>query len=665
MLLLQPLQQLPLLLLLLTVLVKSLKIEKSVISGKSWKLIDRFTFISPNTVDNNKNGLFTFDIYHNNDNIDSLYLLGYSYRSINSFINDVKISNDAIYQKCSNIMSKASYRQSISSLSSYSHSNTNSNHDSYKYVDTISGVANQDVLLTSSSSIMLWVIASCTMNPTTSASSIYNQGPIDIYISGHCYHLDSSTDSNKPTVKEISYESINMPSIMIIFFVGHLILVLAMSLVRHMLHKLGKYHHTVKVLHLSFIGYLCRYFFSMIYWLDYDKRGLPNDGLLVTSEAFFIISDTAMIVFFMLLSGGWTIVRRKMKMVGRMRITFFTAAYLTLSVIAELWKDVTPDGVVINFYTSPPGILMLMLLVMATIRIYSAIQTTITNYPEQKAFFVRFRLLALVYTLRLPIVELIILGCTDISSVEIYSSVDCVVVFICQTVLLAVFHPHLFPEQFPFHAKLDDMKLYTLEKKEAESKKAEVDELDDRNHNEQPKVISFTGGYSNTELIDDMGRVKPPSIFDRLQLSKLKEVVKSFGKRILAITEHQKKMEDVLNAVSLEYEHVNTDNSNDNEGGGKRSSLYRNIDNSTDYYDDRNNDMDTRAYSRDFNNDNDDSNSAIKRPKSNRKPPPNTPKPFSPKVLPPSSRNPYLSITSDNNNEGNLLSALDDAILNR
>jgi len=210
-----------------------------------------------------------------------------------------------------------------------------------------------------------------------------------------------------------------------------------------------------------------------------------------------------------------------------------------------------------------------------------------------------------------------------------------------------------------------DIEIDTLEKKDAESKKAEVDELDDRNHNEQPKVISFTGGYSNTELIDDMGRVKPPSIFDRLQLSKLKEVVKSFGKRILAITEHQKKMEDVLNAVSLEYEHINSTVSSNEEGEGKRSSLYRNIDSSTDYYDDRNSDMDTRAYSRDFNSNNDDSNSAIKRPKSNRKLPPNTPKPFTPKVLPPTSRNPYLSITNDNNNEGNLLSALDDAILNR
>jgi hypothetical protein len=124
-------------------------------------------------------------------------------------------------------------------------------------------------------------------------------------------------------------------------------------------------------------------------------------------------------------------------------------------------------------------------------------------------------------------------------------------------------------------------------------------------------------------------------------------------------------MEDVLNAVSLEYEHINSTVSSNEEGEGKRSSLYRNIDSSTDYYDDRNSDMDTRAYSRDFNSDNDDRNSAIKMPKSNRKLPPNTPKPFTPKVLPPTSRNPYLSITNDNNNEGNLLSALDDAILNR
>lgn len=647
----------------LIIIVDGLKIDKQILSGKSWKFFNRFTFRAPNVKSSSQDGRFDFDIYHNNNGIDNLFLLGYSYTSLANFVNDVKISSSAIYHKCSNLISKASYIQSISSTSSNCIVNTNDdlNVASYKYVSTINGVANESVLLSSSSSIMLWVMASCTLNPPDNC--LYDQGPIDVYVQGHCYHLDSNSNNNgkRLTTKEISYESINMPTITTIFFVGHLILVIAMSYVRYLLTGLGKYHHTVKFLHISFLGYLFRYFFGMLYWLTYASRGQPNKGIIVTSDAFFILSDTSMIVFFMLLSGGWTIVRRKMKMIGRIRITFFAAAYLALSVIAQIWKGVTSDGVVINFYTSPPGILMLMLLVIAMFRIRGSVNTTLTNYPEQKQFFEKFRLLATFYTLRLPVVELIILGCSDISSVEIYTSVDCVVVFLCQSVLLAMFHPRLFPEQFPFHAKLDDMILYKLDKKKAESKKSEDDLAD-----EQPKVISFTGGYGNAELIDEVGRVKPPSVFDRLQLSKLKEVVQNFGKRISSVSDHQKKMEAVLNAVSVEYSHVNV---TDDEGEGKRSSQYRNINIKNRFYDNnRSSDSDTRFCSQEANSDSDNENinNAIKRaPPATAKKTNTSGKQFTPKVLPPTSRNPYLLAFKNDNNEGNLLSALDEAIINR
>jgi hypothetical protein len=333
-----------------------------------------------------------------------------------------------------------------------------------------------------------------------------------------------------------------------------------------------------------------------------------------------------------------------MKMVGRIRITFFAAAYLTLSVIAEIWKDESPDGEILNFYASPPGILKIMLLVVAAIRIWGAIQNTMLNHPHQKKFYIEFRTLAMIYCLRLPVIALILIGSSEISAVSIYASVDCVTVFVCQIIFVIIFHPQIFPENFPFHAKLDDMKLYKLERKRAESKKAELDELDKQSHNDQPQVISFTGGYANNEFIQEDGRIKPPSLFDQLQLRKLKEVVKSFGIRIVALTEHQKKMEDVLNAVSVEYQPVDGVD-DDSEAEGKRSTRDS-----------------SRPYSRGSDSDNDDNNT-IKKTRSSRK----TAAPgkqFTPKVLPPTSRNPYTSLTTEKD-EGNLFSALDEAISKR
>jgi len=55
----------------------------------------------------------------------------------------------------------------------------------------------------------------------------------------------------------------------------------------------------------------------MIYWLSFDSSGNDTSGLKIIGNIFFILSDTAMIIVFMLLSSGWTIVRRKIKMIGR------------------------------------------------------------------------------------------------------------------------------------------------------------------------------------------------------------------------------------------------------------------------------------------------------------------------------------------------------------
>ena len=41
----------------------------------------------------------------------------------------------------------------------------------------------------------MWVIASCTLNPPM--TNIYPQGPIDVYVSGHCYNVDRSSDNNE------------------------------------------------------------------------------------------------------------------------------------------------------------------------------------------------------------------------------------------------------------------------------------------------------------------------------------------------------------------------------------------------------------------------------------------------------------------------------------
>ena len=138
-------------------------------------------------------------------------------------------------------MSKASYIYSISSSSKYSSNNNDKNVNDYKYVDNINEIVTSDILLSSSPSIMIWVIASCTMNTNDNKKNKYNEGPIDIYFSSHFYHMipGSSSDNKKNTKREVSYENFSLPALAVIFFCGHLLLLIVMTYICRLLELIG------------------------------------------------------------------------------------------------------------------------------------------------------------------------------------------------------------------------------------------------------------------------------------------------------------------------------------------------------------------------------------------------------------------------------------------
>ncbi len=169
---------------------------------------------------------------------------------------------------------------------------------------------------------------------------------------------------------------------------------------------------------------------------------------------------------------------------------FFIVTYPTLNFAGIMWYLVTAgNGDVITYYSSPPGILSLILLVIAAARFAATIRTSRRNFPEFDVFFKQLQLLGLLYILYAPILAIINTGAGELFQLKIYVVFQQIIFFVVNFIFLVLYHPKLLPQSFPFHATIEDMKRFKL--KVAEEKDLLEKELIKAAN--APKVISFTG----------------------------------------------------------------------------------------------------------------------------------------------------------------------------
>lgn len=85
------------------------------------------------------------------------------------------------------------------------------------------------------------------------------------------------------------------------------------------------------------------------------------------------LGSAATVCLLIALGGGWTVVRRKLFMKARIRMTFFVTAYFMLRVAAIFWAAFVDGGTSSrvnyeDYYVSPPAVMVIVLEVFTTAR---------------------------------------------------------------------------------------------------------------------------------------------------------------------------------------------------------------------------------------------------------------------------------------------------------
>lgn len=191
------------------------------------------------------------------------------------------------------------------------------------------------------------------------------------------------------------------------------------------------------------------------------------------------------------------------------------------------------------------------------------------TYDEHHEFFHKLRIFGSIYILQLPLCAIFVIGSNPLYKINTYTLISCFVTFGTQLLLLLCYHPFFTDSHtFPFHAQIEDMKQYKFKQsKQLAGEKvtwsgvisslprlSTIFSSGKKNKNQsfvelKPEIISFTGGYNSN--IDSNGKLIPPSLFDRRQLSKLRSESISMGERLTLLNEYYSKLSNTFDKISI------------------------------------------------------------------------------------------------------------------
>jgi hypothetical protein len=517
-------------------------------SADSFVYVNRFGCI-PYEARNDYYGRYTkmvVHVNHNYYNISSLYIAGYSTTKESAYSSKI-LTSKASKISCQERIEQADYLVNMRG----DDPDTKYLQDSkYLYRNKFSVVLTKDILKYQKPAFFFWAVINC--DTTCSNSDGMCQGPIDIELDGHFVNIlePDYTDGSQGLAtigSEVSFEYAGMKLTAIVFFVVQNFVIIYMIIVRKILISKHRDHHTVKILLVITITEWFRYLFASIYFFKYDKTGIQEPGYLITSQVFYIISDVLLILLLGLLAHGWTIVRRKIKMIGRIRGTFFVIAYLCFSLSALVLSEMAESGSSVCYYETSPGYLMLAILGIAGLRILTISNSTLKSFNsiQNIKFFYLLRALCVVYIWYAPFWAIVLIKLSALYKRKIFVIFSCIVALITQLTLITLYYPRISSEFFPFHNKVDDMRLYKLKKNDENNKANNIDEI------QENKPISFTGGYGNN-IIQEDGRVKPESKFDQQQLGRLKALCYSVDSCINQLQIYSSKLKLTMDNIAVD-----------------------------------------------------------------------------------------------------------------
>ncbi len=149
----------------------------------------------------------------------------------------------------------------------------------------------------------------------------------------------------------------------------------------------------------------------MIYFGVYNSQGTPSAGIWALAQVSEHIFTTAFIGLFISLSSGWTIFRRKLSILNRIRSASFVSAYFMLGLASIIWSLFqSKESLYISYYTTAPGTFIYCVLMFVGIRYNILCKSIITKFNSDVRMLNYLRILGSVFIVCRPFFALITIG---------------------------------------------------------------------------------------------------------------------------------------------------------------------------------------------------------------------------------------------------------------
>eukprot|EP00750_Incisomonas_marina_P028586 INCI6777.2.p1 GENE.INCI6777.2~~INCI6777.2.p1 ORF type:complete len:519 (+),score=85.47 INCI6777.2:228-1784(+) len=213
-------------------------------------------------------------------------------------------------------------------------------------------------------------------------------------------------------------------------------------------------HHTAKILFAA----ICTAFIgSLLYAIHLAI--LSSDGVGVVPLVYiafvsYAVSATMTLLLIIVITKGWTIVRRKISAGGRMKIAAFITTFLVLSLTCIFWAELNIDiGEYATIYETAPGIVLITIRFIAAAWFISAAINTTKRFEKKRGFFIKFFVASAFWILSMPVGALIATAFAEWTRKTVIYTAILLFDGLVHLAFVILFNPKgTVADRFPFHA---------------------------------------------------------------------------------------------------------------------------------------------------------------------------------------------------------------------
>ncbi|GMI03728.1 hypothetical protein TrVE_jg3595 [Triparma verrucosa] len=282
---------------------------------------------------------------------------------------------------------------------------------------------------------------------------MYSQGHIDATVD---FLL---TNGNTLDSKHFGADEMGIFGMTIGFFLTQIFVLIGFSLVRIALINRRKFHFTVKIFGWALVLQFMSLLMVLCYYSNYSTQGMADENLNIAAGIFSALAETVMVLLLISLAKGWTVVRRKISIAGRIKMALFATLYLMASLTVVVWRHMTKDSALqLYYFDSSAGWVYIGSRVTAFVWFLRCCRTTRKQFRKKLGFYTKFMFFFGTWFLLNPF---IIVFCNYIGDWLRFKIVYCFMLITMmsgQIAMLLMYNPtHQYNKSFPFHAMTSAM----------------------------------------------------------------------------------------------------------------------------------------------------------------------------------------------------------------